>query len=192
MKSGAEKFRTSFLSTERLHNIYISVTPIEKFVIICYNMLYSQNYGGVLMDFLTSMPAFMLCAVSAGILTLSVFVFFLISHNERKHAWQYWNRISGFMELSENNISYPLECDEILIGRHASADIRLPDLSVSRYHAILTVADGTWTITDIGSKSGVFVNGNLVKQRILRENDVINLGSRRLVFRRRRNNDNVH
>ncbi|MCM1315624.1 MAG: FHA domain-containing protein [Alistipes senegalensis] len=144
------------------------------------------------MDFLTSMPAFMLCAVSAGILTLSVFVFFLISHNERKHAWHYWNRISGFMELSENNISYPLECDEILIGRHASADIRLPDLSVSRYHAILTVADGTWTIIDIGSKSGVFVNGNLVKQRILRENDVINLGSRRLVFRRRRNNDNVH
>ena len=144
------------------------------------------------MDFLTSMPASMLCGVAVGILTFSVFVFFLISHNEKKHAGQYWDRISGFMELAENNISYPLECDEILIGRHASADIRLPDLSVSRYHAILTVADGKWTILDIGSKSGVFVNGNLVKQRILRENDVINLGSRRLVFRYRRIEEDVY
>ena len=144
------------------------------------------------MDFLKSMPAFMLCAIAGGILTFSVFVFFLIAYNEKKHAVQYWDSITGFMELAENNISYPLECDEILIGRHASADIRLPDLSVSRYHAILTVADGIWTIKDIGSKSGVFVNGNLVKQRNLRENDVINLGSRRLVFRRRRIEEEVY
>ncbi|MDE6781609.1 MAG: FHA domain-containing protein [Ruminococcus sp.] len=132
------------------------------------------------------MPAVFITAVSAGVLTLCASIIFLVSHNEKKHARQYWNRISGFMELAEQNVSYPLKCDEILIGRHASADIRLPDLSVSRYHAILTVADGVWTITDIGSKSGVFVNGNLVKQRILYENDVINLGNRKLVFRRRR------
>ncbi len=138
------------------------------------------------MDFLKDMPAVFITAVSAGVLTLCASIIFLVSHNEKKHARQYWNRISGFMELAEQNVSYPLKCDEILIGRHASADIRLPDLSVSRYHAILTVADGVWTITDIGSKSGVFVNGNLVKQRILYENDVINLGNRKLVFRRRR------
>lgn len=143
------------------------------------------------MDFLKDMPVFFMCAVSAGILTLCVSILLIISYNEKKHAQQYWNRISGFMELSEQNASYPLECDEILIGRHASADIRLPDLSVSRYHAILTVAEGIWTITDIGSKSGVFVNGTLVKQRVLYENDVINLGNRRLVFRCRRV-DNVH
>lgn len=138
------------------------------------------------MDFLKDMPAVLLSAVSAGILTLCVSVIFLVAYNEKKHAGQYWNRISGFMELAGQNISYPLKCDEILIGRHASADIRIPDLSVSRYHAILTVADGVWTITDIGSKSGVFVNGTLVKKRVLYENDVINLGNRRLVFRRRR------
>ncbi|MBO5104212.1 MAG: FHA domain-containing protein, partial [Ruminococcus sp.] len=96
------------------------------------------------------------------------------------------------MELSAPDASYPLNCGEILIGRHASADIRLPDLSVSRYHAVLTVSDGIWTITDIGSKSGVFVNGTLVTERVLRENDVINLGNRRLIFRRRRDNNNVH
>lgn len=142
------------------------------------------------MDFLKDMPAVFISAVSAGILTLCAFIIFLVSYNEKKHAQQYWNRISRFMELAEQNVSYPLNCDEILIGRHASADIRLPGLSVSRYHAILTVADGVWTITDIGSKSGVFVNGTLVKQRILYENDIINLGNRKLIFRRRRA-DNV-
>lgn len=141
------------------------------------------------MDFLKEMPAVFISAVSAGILTLCVSIIFLISHNEKKHANQYWNKVSGLMELAENDTSYPLKCDEILIGRHASADIRLTDLSVSRYHAILTVSEGVWTITDIGSKSGVFVNGNLVKQRILYENDIINLGNRRLIFRRRRLNN---
>ncbi len=144
------------------------------------------------MDFLKDMPAHLMSAFLSGILTLCASIIFLISHNEEKHARQYWNRISGFMELAEQNVSYPLRCDEILIGRHASADIRLPDLSVSRYHAILTVADGIWTITDIGSKSGVFVNGTLVKQRVLYENDVINLGNRRLIFRHRRVENNVH
>ena len=141
------------------------------------------------MDFLKEMPAVFISSVSAGILTLCVSIIFLVSYNEKKHARQYWNKISGFMELAEPNVSYPLKCDEILIGRHASADIRLPDLSVSRYHAILTVSEGVWTITDIGSKSGVFVNGNLVKQRVLYENDVINLGNRRLIFRHRRVNN---
>ena len=94
------------------------------------------------------------------------------------------------MELAEQGMVYELGCDEILIGRHASADIRLPDISVSRYHAMLTVSNGRWTITDIGSKSGVFVNGNLVHEAVLHENDIIKLGSRRLIFRRRRD-DNV-
>ena len=59
-------------------------------------------------------------------------------------------------------------------------------MSVSRYHAILNVADGKWTITDIGSKSGVYVNGVHVEQKRLRENDVITVGERRLIFRKRR------
>ncbi len=143
------------------------------------------------MDFFTDTSALFLCAVSAAALDLCVLVLILIAYNEKKHAQRYWNRISGYMELSAPDVSYPLNCGEILIGRHASADIRLPDLSVSRYHAILTVSDGIWTITDIGSKSGVFVNGTLVTERILRENDVINLGNKRLIFRRRRDN-NVH
>lgn len=129
------------------------------------------------------------CAVSAAALDICIIVMIFTAYREKKVNIRRWRKITSDMELVEMGITYPLECDEILIGRHASADIRLPDMSVSRYHAVLTVTNGVWTISDIGSKSGVFVNGNLVKQARLRENDVIKLGKRKLTIRKRRNTD---
>lgn len=126
-----------------------------------------------------------LCAVAAATLDICALVLILTAYSERRSCKKRWNKLTGTMELAEQSMTYPLVCDEILIGRHASADIRLPDISVSRYHAMLTVSNGVWVITDIGSKSGVFVNGNLIKQAVLRENDTINIGVRRLIFRRR-------
>lgn len=130
-----------------------------------------------------------LCFAVAAALDICAFVMIITAYRERKVAAKRWIKISGGMELVEPGITYPLECDEILIGRHASADIRIPDMSVSRYHAMLTVTNGVWTITDIGSKSGIFVNGNLVRQARLRENDVIKLGNHRLTLRKRRDAD---
>ncbi|HEZ7987268.1 MAG TPA: FHA domain-containing protein [Ruminococcus sp.] len=126
-----------------------------------------------------------LCAVAAATLDICALVLILTAYSERRSCKKRWDKLTGTMELAEQSMTYPLVCDEILIGRHASADIRLPDISVSRYHAMLTVSNGVWVITDIGSKSGVFVNGNLIKQAVLRENDTINIGVRRLIFRRR-------
>ena len=131
-----------------------------------------------------------LCAVAAAALDMCTLILIITAYCEKRSATKNWDWIANSMELAEQGMVYELGCDEILIGRHASADIRLPDLSVSRYHAMLTVSNGRWTITDIGSKSGVFVNGNLVHEAVLHENDIIKLGSRRLIFRRRRN-DNV-
>ena len=124
------------------------------------------------------------CAVSAAALDICALVLIIASYRERSTGNKQWKKISADMELVEQGFTYHLGCDEILIGRHASADIRLPDISVSRYHAMLTVADGVWTITDIGSKSGVYVNGNLVKSKKLCENDIITLGNRKLTLRK--------
>lgn len=127
-----------------------------------------------------------LCAVSAAALDVCALVLIITSYIEKRLGRKSWSKISADMELMEQGRVYSLECDEILIGRHASADIRLPDMSVSRYHAMLNVTDGKWTITDLGSKSGIYVNGVPVKHTRLRENDTIILGERRLVFRKRR------
>lgn len=129
------------------------------------------------------------CAAAAAALDVCALVMIITAYREKKLGARRWRKISGGMELVEPGITYPLECDEILIGRHASADIRIPDMSVSRYHALLTVSNGVWSISDIGSKSGVYVNGNLVKYARLRENDVIKLGNRRLTIRKRRDED---
>ena len=80
----------------------------------------------------------MLCAVSAAALDICALILILAAYVERKTSTKKWRRSTGGMELAEQNAVYPLDCDEILIGRHASADIRLPDISVSRYHAMLT------------------------------------------------------
>ncbi|MCM1528938.1 MAG: FHA domain-containing protein [Alistipes sp.] len=128
----------------------------------------------------------LLCAASAAALDICALVLLLTSYSEKKTGRKSWKKISSDMELASQSRVYDLECDEILIGRHASADIRLQDMSVSRYHAMLNVADGKWTITDIGSKSGVYVNGVLVTRLLLRENDIITLGKCRLIFRKRR------
>ena len=127
-----------------------------------------------------------LCAATIATLDICIFVLIITAYRERKSSKKNWHEVSNDMELADDTNIYELGCDEVLIGRHASADVRLPDLSVSRYHAMLTVSGGVWTIKDIGSKSGIYVNGNLVKEKILHENDVIKLGNRRLIFRKRR------
>ena len=126
-----------------------------------------------------------LCIIAAAALDLCVLVILITAYREKKSAGKKWSEISMDMELAEHDTTYNLGCDEVLIARHASADIRLPDLSVSRYHAILTVSEGKWTIKDMGSKSGLFINGSMVKEAVLNENDVITLGNRRLIFRKR-------
>ena len=127
-----------------------------------------------------------LCVAAAAALDICILVLLLTAYRERKSTKKNWHEVANDMELAEQGKTYELGCDEVLIGRHASADIRLPDLSVSRYHAMLTVSEGKWSIRDMGSKSGLFVNGTMVHEIILHENDVIKLGNRRLIFRKRR------
>lgn len=127
-----------------------------------------------------------LCVIAAAALDICILILLMLAYRERKTTRKNWHEISQDMELAEQDVTYELGCDEVLIGRHASADVRLPDLSVSRYHAMLTVSEGKWSIRDMGSKSGLFVNGSMVKEAVLRENDVITLGNRRLIFRKRR------
>ncbi|MBE6860773.1 MAG: FHA domain-containing protein [Ruminococcus sp.] len=133
----------------------------------------------------------MLAAIAACLLDICALALIFTAYRERIAGKKRWSKIGGDMVLIEPGITYPLECDEIIIGRHASADIRLMDMSVSRYHALLTVCNGVWTISDIGSKSGIYVNGSRVKQARLCENDVIKLGQHKLTITKRRNVNNV-
>lgn len=131
----------------------------------------------------------LLCAIAAAALDICAFVLIMTAYAEKRTSRKNWAKMTGGMVLAVNETLYPLSCDEVIIGRHASADVRLPDPSVSRYHAILTFSGNAWTITDMDSKSGVYVNGMLVKHAVLRNGDVLSVGSSRLIFRRGEEHD---
>ncbi len=71
----------------------------------------------------------------------------------------------------------PITHWETVIGRSKRSDVAIDFPTVSRNHAVLTrYDDGSWTITDADSKSGIQVNGKRVHIRALEEGDVINIG----------------
>ena len=66
---------------------------------------------------------------------------------------------------------------ENVIGRSGGSDIRVQSKSVSRNHAVLTrYDDGSWTITDIASQNGTWVNGERVSICPLTAGDLIRVG----------------
>ncbi len=63
------------------------------------------------------------------------------------------------------------------VGRGPAADVRLPDLSVSRQHCILEVRGPRLLIADAGSSSGTFVNSSRIDGGIeLKPGDEIRVG----------------
>lgn len=73
--------------------------------------------------------------------------------------------------------SLPITHWENIIGRHRSCDIVIDFPTVSRNHGVLTrYDDGSWTVSDAQSKSGVKVNGKGMEVCALRPGDVIDIG----------------
>jgi Nif-specific regulatory protein len=72
---------------------------------------------------------------------------------------------------------------ESFIGRGPDNHVILPDPSASRRHcAIVQQADGTFSIRDLESHNGTFVNGLPVVEQALAENDEIRICRSRFVF----------
>lgn len=68
-------------------------------------------------------------------------------------------------------------------GRHPDSDILLDDVTVSRRHAEFRLDnDGHWTVADVGSLNGTYVNRQPVESAVLANNDQVQIGKFRLVF----------
>lgn len=80
------------------------------------------------------------------------------------------------LRLQPGGQSVELPSQNVLIGRHTDADVRLPLPDVSRRHCRCFWADGLWQIVDLNSLNGIYVNGQRVQQADLHHGDVIGIG----------------
>ena len=78
---------------------------------------------------------------------------------------------------------FDLRGPEVTIGRSPDCHITLEDPLVSREHAKIVVDEAAAVLYDLGSRNGVTVNGEPVRQpRTLKDGDRIRLGTQELVF----------
>ena len=74
-------------------------------------------------------------------------------------------------------VTFPLEGDQLVIGRDASNSIAINDPEISRKHSRLSFQGGKYVIEDLGSTNGTFVNGQrLAGPVVLKPGDVVSLG----------------
>lgn len=108
------------------------------------------------------------CPIIAGLLLLRC-ALPLMTFQREPEIWGWLNMPGGEQ--------VPITHWENVIGRSKSCDVSIQLSTVSRNHAVLTrYDDGSWTITDVRSKDGTFVNGKRVEICALRDGDIITIG----------------
>ena len=75
--------------------------------------------------------------------------------------------------------------DRALVGRSPECDVFLDDVTVSRQHAELTRDGKVFTIRDLGSLNGTFVNKRRIESSVLEDDDEVQIGKYRMTFLRR-------
>jgi adenylate cyclase len=77
---------------------------------------------------------------------------------------------------------FPLKQKKIVIGRNEDNDLVLPDPLASRHHAQINKEKKGYVLKDLGSHNGTKVNGKLIQEVRLSEQDKIQIGQYKLVF----------
>lgn len=72
---------------------------------------------------------------------------------------------------------HPLKGDSVTLGRSSDNDIVVPSPVVSGHHARIERSDGTFRITDLGSRNGLLLGGQRVSQKVLADGDVLYVGT---------------
>ena len=77
---------------------------------------------------------------------------------------------------------FELNDPSLRLGRDSSSTIQLHDTEVSRQHAEIRQVDRDFSIADLDSSNGTFVNGNRIRQQVLGSGDQVQVGSTLMLF----------
>ena len=75
-----------------------------------------------------------------------------------------------------------LDAPRVTSGRDPAADIFLDDVTVSRKHAEFVGESGRFTVRDVGSLNGTYVNRTRIDDAVLQAGDEVQIGKYRLTF----------
>jgi FHA domain len=78
--------------------------------------------------------------------------------------------------------TFELKDSQTTIGRSPECDIFLDDVTVSRRHAVVTHGGAGFTIEDLGSLNGTFLNRSRIDRDVLENGDEVQIGKYRLIF----------
>lgn len=84
-----------------------------------------------------------------------------------------------------------LDRDTTTAGRHPQSDIFLDDVTVSRRHVEFHRRGGRFSIRDVGSLNGTYVNRERVDETALSSGDEVQIGKFRLVYVSNAHRDSV-
>jgi hypothetical protein len=84
----------------------------------------------------------------------------------------------------EIEVSLPATTTALTLGRSSDCDVVVGERSVSRYHAELRHdAPDRWTVRDLDSTNGTWLNGARVREAVIRRGDELWLGGLRMELR---------
>jgi hypothetical protein len=75
-----------------------------------------------------------------------------------------------------------LDADLVTAGRHPESEIFLDDVTVSRRHAEFRRTPAGYSVSDVGSLNGTYVNRDRIDEVELQDADEVQIGKYRLVF----------
>ncbi len=75
-----------------------------------------------------------------------------------------------------------LDTDVVSAGRHPDSEIFLDDVTVSRRHAEFRRTPEGFTVADVGSLNGTYVNRDRIDEVALQGGDEVQIGKYRLVY----------
>ncbi|MHB8124235.1 MAG: FhaA domain-containing protein [Desulfitobacteriaceae bacterium] len=79
---------------------------------------------------------------------------------------------------------FPLNAENIYIGRHTQCELVLTDPEASRRHIKMTQCERGWLLDDLGSTNGTMVNGQIISRELISPGDRIQLGQTVMAIKR--------
>lgn len=77
---------------------------------------------------------------------------------------------------------FPLELDQVVIGRDPACDLVLQGIGASRRHAVIQRTASGWLVVDQGGANGTLVQGQRIASHELRNGDTLQMGNSSMVF----------